>query len=70
MIAFPYSHSAEESIWNSFQHILDKASQFASVRVRIWANKTASSLVAYESAYTYCPASAIIVASRFNIRFD
>ena len=27
------------------------------------------SLLAYESAHTYCPSQAIMVTSRFNIRF-
>lgn len=58
-----------ESIWDSFQHIRNSSSEFTNIRVRIWANKTAPSLMAYESVHTYCPKSAVIVASRFNIRF-
>ena len=75
VIAFPYSHQhINESIWDSFQHILNNNNkdneQFLNIRIRIWHNKTASSLIAYEAIHTYCPKSSIIVASRFNIRFS
>ena len=58
-----------ENIWDSFKHIINNKNSFGAVRVRLWANKTAMSLLAYESAYTYCPRKSLMVTSRFNIRF-
>ena len=43
---------------------------FPRLRLRIRANQTVSSLAVYESAYTYCPAKALMISSRQNIRFS
>lgn len=39
------------------------------LRIRIRANKTVSTLAAYESVYQYCPEKSIIVTSRHNVEF-
>ena len=69
VIELPYSFGSAESIWSAFKSILDSQSQLPNVRLRVWPNKAVSSLSVYEAAYTYCPKSATIVASRFNIDF-
>ena len=69
VIELPYSPDSIESIWSSFKVLLENNSEFPGVRVRIWPKKAVSSLSVYESAYTYCPSSATIVASRFNVGF-
>lgn len=69
IIELPYSFNSSESIWSSFRILLKNNSEIENVRVRIWSKKAVSSLSVYESAYTYCPKSATIVASRFNIDF-
>ena len=69
VIELPYSFGSAESIWSAFKSILDSQSELPNVRLRVWPNKAVSSLSVYESAYTYCPKSATIVASRFNIDF-
>ena len=69
VIELPYSFDSTETIWDSFKVLLENDSEFPGVRVRIWPKKAVSALSVYESAYTYCPKSATIVASRFNIDF-
>ena len=69
VIELPYSFNNTETIWSSFKVLLENNSEFPGVRVRIWPKKAVSSLSVYESAYTYCPRSSTIVASRFNIDF-
>ena len=70
VIELPYSFDSTETIWDSFKVLLENDSEFPGVRVRIWPKKAVSALSVYESAYTYCPKSATIVASRFNIDFQ
>ena len=69
VIELPYSFSSTKTIWDAFKVILENTSEFPSVRVRIWPKKAVSSLSVYESVHSYCPSSATIVASRFNIYF-
>ena len=69
VIELPYSFNSTETIWHSFKVILDNEKQFPNLRLRVWPNKAVYSLSVYESAYTYCPKSSTIVASRFNIDF-
>ena len=69
VIELPYSFNSTETVWDSFKVLLENNSEFPGVRVRIWPKKAVSALSVYESAYTYCPKSATIVASRFNIDF-
>ena len=69
VVSMPYSFNSNSSIWNSFRYILHLDPEFAAIRLRIWADKSVSSLSVYEAAYTYCPNKAVIVSSRFNIRF-
>jgi hypothetical protein len=38
-------------------------------RLRIRANKTVSTLAAYESVYQYCPEKSMVVTSRHNVEF-
>ena len=68
VVELPYSFSSTETVWYAFKVILEKNFEFP-VRVRIWPKKAVSSLSVYESAYTYCPKSSTIVASRLNIDF-
>ena len=70
VIQLPYNSQSSDSLWSSFQHILNNNNPFNNIRVRIWHKKAVSSLAVYESAYTYCPNRSVIVSSRFNIRFD
>ena len=69
VIELPYSFNSTETIWHSFKVILDNREEFPNLRLRVWPKKAVSSLSVYESAYTYCPNSSTIVASRFNIDF-
>ena len=69
VVELPYSSHSTETLWDSFKAILDNQKDLPNLRLRIWPNKALSSLSVYESAYTYCPKSSTIVASRFNIDF-
>ena len=69
VIELPYFAMSSETIWDSFKVILENQGEFPNLRLRVWPNKAVSSLSVYESAYTYCPKSSTIVASRFNIDF-
>ena len=69
VLSLPYNHASSDSIWNSAKQLLPLLENFAAVRLRIWNEKSACSLNAYEAAYTYCPNKAILVTSRLNINF-
>lgn len=38
-------------------------------KLRILANKVASSHAVYESVYSYCPDGALAISSRHNVKF-
>ena len=69
VVELPYSSHSTDTLWDSFKAILDNQKDLPNLRLRIWPDKAVSSLSVYEAAYTYCPKSSIIVASRFNIDF-
>ena len=69
VVSAPYSFQSSFSIWDSFKHIIQLDNEFGAIRLRIWGQKSVSSLAVYEAAFTYCPTKAIIASSRFNIRY-
>ena len=70
VVSMPYSFNSNSSVWSSFRHLIKLDPDFAAIRLRIWGDKSVSSLNVYEAAHTYCPNKAVIVSSRFNVRFN